>query len=81
VPDLNSVRRLAPALLAGFFTFTAAPLHAEDAVTAIKAGQLLNPVDGSLTRNAVIVIRNDRVEQVGAGAAIPAGATIIDLSA
>lgn len=56
------------------------PLHAED-VTAIRAGQLLNPADGSLTRNAVIIVKNDRIEQVGADAAIPANARVIDLSA
>ncbi len=80
MPDRLSLRRLAPALFAGLAALASSPLHAED-VTAIRAGQLLNPVDGSLTRNAVIVIRNDRIEQVGANAAIPAGARVIDLSA
>jgi imidazolonepropionase-like amidohydrolase len=54
---------------------------AADEVTAIRCGQLLDPVDGSLTRNAVIVVRGDRIESVGADAKVPAGARVIDLSA
>jgi imidazolonepropionase-like amidohydrolase len=73
-------RHLAPALCAGLLALPATPLHAQE-VTAIRAGQLLNPVDGSLTRNAVILIRNDRIEQVGANTPIPAGTRVIDLSA
>jgi imidazolonepropionase-like amidohydrolase len=50
-------------------------------VTAIKCGRLLNPADGSITQNAIIIVRGERIEQVGAGIAIPAGATVVDLSA
>ncbi len=50
-------------------------------VTAIRCGTLLNPVDGSLTRNAVIVVNGDRIEQVGTGVHVPDGARVIDLSA
>jgi imidazolonepropionase-like amidohydrolase len=71
---------MAPALLACLLALTSTPLHAED-VTAIRCGQLLNPVDGSLTRNAVILVRGDRIEAVGANTAIPANAVVIDLSA
>lgn len=67
-------------LFAGLAALASSPLHAEG-VTAIQAGQLLNPADGSLTKNSVILVRGDRVEQVGANAAIPAGARVIDLSA
>jgi len=48
--------------------------------TAIKCGRLINPVDGSVTSNAVIIVRGDLVVQVGANLAIPPGAKIIDLS-
>ena len=65
--------------LACLLVLTAPPVQAED-VTAIRCGQLLNPVDGSLTRNAVIVVRGDRIEQVGADLKIPDGARVIDLS-
>ena len=50
-------------------------------VTAIKCGRLLNPIDGSITQNAIIIVRGERIEQVGAGIAIPAGAKVVDLSA
>ena len=51
------------------------------AVTAIKCGRLINTVDGSVTQNAVIIVRGDRIEQAGAGVSIPSGAKVIDLSA
>ena len=50
-------------------------------LTAIKCGRLINPVDGSVTQNAVIIVRGDRIEQVGANLSIPGGAKVIDLSA
>ena len=65
--------------LACLLVLPSPPVQAED-VTAIRCGQLLNPVDGSLTRNAVIVVRGDRIEQVGADLKIPDGARVIDLS-
>src|SRR6266478_2931267 len=50
-------------------------------VTAIKCGRLINTADGSVTQNAVIIVRGERIEQVGAGLNIPGGAKVIDLSA
>lgn len=50
-----------------------------DSVTVIRAGNLLNPDDGSLRKNAIIVVRGDKIEQVSA-ANIPDGANVIDLS-
>ncbi|MEK6324830.1 MAG: amidohydrolase family protein [Acidobacteriota bacterium] len=49
-------------------------------VVAIKCGRLINPVDGSVTRNAVIIVRGERIEQVGVSLRIPDGAKVIDLS-
>jgi imidazolonepropionase-like amidohydrolase len=63
-------------LLLSSFTFAQST-----AVTAIKCGRLINPVNGSVTQNAVIIVRGDRIEQVGAGVSIPSGAKVIDLSA
>ena len=37
-------------------------------------------MDGSVIQNAVIIVNGERIEQVGAGLAIPAGARVIDLS-
>src|SRR5688500_1547628 len=50
-------------------------------VAAIRCGRLINPVDGSVTQNAVIIARGPAIEQVGANIPVPAGARVIDLSA
>jgi imidazolonepropionase-like amidohydrolase len=50
-------------------------------ITAIKCGRLINPVDGSVTSNAVIIVRGELIAQVGTNIPVPAGAKIIDLSA
>ena len=73
-------KRLAAVTFACFLVWSYVPAHA-DGVTAIRCGRLLNPVDGSITPNAVIVINGDRIEQVGATAKVPDGALVIDLSA
>jgi imidazolonepropionase-like amidohydrolase len=49
-------------------------------VTVIKAGQLIQPETGTVASNQLIVIRDNRIEKVGTGIAIPAGANVIDLS-
>jgi imidazolonepropionase-like amidohydrolase len=49
-------------------------------VTAIRCGRLINPVDGSLTRDAVIIVRGERIEAVGENLKVPDGAKVIDLS-
>jgi imidazolonepropionase-like amidohydrolase len=47
----------------------------------VKAGHLLNPVNGKVSRNVVITISGDRIVSVGDGdTEIPAGAEVIDLS-
>ena len=79
MPILRILKHFAPMGLACLLLLPSPPVQAED-VTAIRCGQLLNPVDGSLTRNAVIVVRGDRIEQVGADVTIPDGARVIDLS-
>src|SRR5262252_2348848 len=50
-------------------------------ITAIKCGRLINPVNGSITTNAVIIVTGDRISQVGVNLPIPAGAKLIDLTA
>ena len=49
-------------------------------VTVIKAGRLIQPDEGTVATDQVIVIRANKIEAVGPGLAIPAGATVIDLS-
>src|SRR5436309_3469841 len=54
---------------------------AQSNVTAIKCGRLVNPIDGLVTLNAVIIVRGERIEAVRVAAKIPDGAKLIDLSA
>jgi imidazolonepropionase-like amidohydrolase len=56
----------------------AGPLWSEN--IAIRAGNLVDPAAGSITRNVVILVENGRIKSVGPGLAIPAGAQLIDLS-
>jgi imidazolonepropionase-like amidohydrolase len=48
--------------------------------TAIKAGRLIDPETGTAAANQVILIEGEKIKAVGPDLAIPAGATIIDLS-
>src|SRR5215831_20679848 len=50
------------------------------AITAVKAGRLIDPAAGTATANQVIIIEGEKIKAVGAELAIPAGATVIDLS-
>jgi len=47
---------------------------------AVRAGRMFDPRTGTLLTNQVIVIRGDRITDVGANAQIPAGARVVDLS-
>jgi imidazolonepropionase-like amidohydrolase len=47
--------------------------------SAIRCGRLLDVKSGTVIANAVIVLEGERIKEVGAGVAIPAGAEIIDL--
>ena len=49
-------------------------------VTAIKAGRLIDPEAGAVRNDQVILIRDNKIEAVGKGLAIPVGAKVIDLS-
>ncbi|MEZ5417203.1 MAG: amidohydrolase family protein [Vicinamibacterales bacterium] len=53
---------------------------APPAVTAIRAGRLLDPEAGRILTNQVILVEGTRVREVGPNVAIPAGATVVDLS-
>ena len=49
-------------------------------VTAIRAGRLIDPEAGRALTNQMILVEGMRIKEVGANVAIPAGATVIDLS-
>jgi imidazolonepropionase-like amidohydrolase len=62
------------------------PIRAQDTQAGselifIKAGSLLNPVDGTVISNAVITVTGDRITAVGGkDTVIPVGASVVDLS-
>ena len=49
-------------------------------VTVIKAGRMIDTINGRVLTDQVIIIEGDRIKEVGSGLAIPAGATVVDLS-
>lgn len=61
--------------------FFVAQAAAQD-MSYVRAGRLVDVVDGRLLTNQVIVIAGDRIERVGpaANVSVPAGAEVIDLT-
>jgi imidazolonepropionase-like amidohydrolase len=53
---------------------------AASTVTALRAGRLVDPATGSITKNQVILIKGNKFEAIGPGLTIPPGAEVIDLS-
>src|SRR6266568_9597842 len=49
-------------------------------VTVVRAGRLVEPDSGTVLTDQVIVVDGGKIQAVGKGLAIPAGATVIDLS-
>jgi imidazolonepropionase-like amidohydrolase len=63
-----------------FSTSVASSQQQSAPITAIKAGRLIDPENGSVATNQVILIEGEKITAVGTNLAIPAGAQIIDLS-
>ena len=57
-----------------------APQYAAPGTIVVRAGRLFDPQTGTLLQNQTIVIRGDRIVDVGATVQIPAGARTIDLT-
>jgi len=51
-----------------------------DQVTAVRAGHLFDSKSGAMLSNQVVLIKGDKVTDVGAAVQIPPGAKVIDLS-
>jgi imidazolonepropionase-like amidohydrolase len=66
-----------PIALAAVCAFSAGALAQ---VTVVKAGKLVDPETGKVLSDQTILIRDRRIEKVGAALAIPDGAKVIDLS-
>jgi imidazolonepropionase-like amidohydrolase len=52
-----------------------------DQVIAIRAGHLFDSKSGAMLSNQVVLIKGDRITDVGAAVQIPPGAKVLDLSA
>ena len=55
-------------------------LAPKDQVVAIRAGRMFDAKTGTLLNNQVILVRGDRIADVGPSVQIPAGARVIDLT-
>lgn len=75
---LSKARLLAVAVCFGLI-WASSPAQTEQ-ISAIRCGRMLNPEDGRIVENAVIIIRGDRIDRIESGGQIPAGARVIDLS-
>jgi imidazolonepropionase-like amidohydrolase len=61
-----------------FLCFVSAFVPAQ--VTAIRAGKLIDPDSGTVLSDQIILVHDSKIEKVGKGIEIPAGASVIDLS-
>ena len=59
-------------------TAAQAPAAAAPA-TVIRAARMIDPKSGNVMQNPVVVVQGGRITSVGANAAIPAGAKVVDL--
>src|SRR5580704_15696117 len=69
-----------PQAIPSAWTIPPAPAAKAPGLIAVRAGRLFEPKSGTLLPNQVILIRGDRITDVGASLPIPAGARLIDLS-
>ena len=56
----------------------AAPAMAQ--TIAIRAGNLIDPAKGTVSKDQIIVVKDGKIAAVGAGVAIPKDAQVVDLS-
>jgi imidazolonepropionase-like amidohydrolase len=64
------------------FILTAAlvPLALTSQVTALRVGHLVDPENGTVANNQVVLVENGRFTAIGGSVNIPAGAEVVDLS-
>src|SRR6201981_3628837 len=60
-----------------FFAFI---LPATAQTIAIRAGNLLDPAKGTVSKDQIILVENGKITAVGASLAIPKDAQVVDLS-
>lgn len=64
--------------LMALFIFCATPVLAQ--TVAIRAGHLVNPANGTVAKDQIILVENGRIISVGPAIAIPPNAQVVDLS-
>lgn len=72
------MKTLTPFLTATLFALTV--LSAQEQTIAVRAGRLFDARTGTMLTNQVVLIRGDRLADVGANVTVPAGVRVIDLS-
>src|SRR5450432_1829542 len=72
------MRKISFLLIIVIFVFTNI-VHAQHKLKAIKAGTLIDVVNGAVLKNQIILFDNDTIVTVGGAVAIPADAEVIDL--
>src|ERR1700720_499981 len=65
-------------LVLGVCLLLAIPAWAQTVV--IRAGNLIDPATGAVTKNQIILVKDKKIVEVGANVAIPKDSTVIDLS-
>jgi imidazolonepropionase-like amidohydrolase len=55
-------------------------LPAQAQTVAIRAGNLINPATGSVAKNQIILVKDQKITDVGPNVVIPTGAQVLDLS-
>lgn len=71
--------RLRPVVLL-LFVLAVPGATAAAQVTAIRAGRVVDPDAGTSVENQVILVEQGKISAIGGNVAIPAGATVIDLT-
>lgn len=56
------------------------PVYTNAQTTAIRAGRLVDPDNGNVSNNQIILVENGKIKAIGSDVQIPAGATVVDLS-
>ena len=49
-------------------------------LTAIRAGRLVDPENGTAATNQIILVEGERIKEIGPNVTIPPGTEVIDLS-
>ena len=75
----NSLHRLAVLFVVGLVLVPAASGDAAKPVT-VRCGRLIDGRSDDVRSGAVVLVEGERIKAVGAGLAVPADATVIDLS-